>query len=105
MFEYVYIIFSSHQDNICPEFGSDKNVFNQTVGSPPIRWIHNDSMYVRFGGIRNTKTWSMSNHTLIFRPFGLIKTCIVFKEVFYKESAMNYFCAIAIQFAVCKYVY
>ena len=21
-------------------------------------WIHNDSMYVRFGGIRNTKTWS-----------------------------------------------
>ena len=23
-------------------------------------WIHNDSMYVRFGGIRNTKTWSKS---------------------------------------------
>ena len=25
-----------------------------------IVWIHNDSMYVRFGGIRNTKTWSKS---------------------------------------------
>ena len=23
-----------------------------------IVWIHNDSMYVRFGGIKNTKTWS-----------------------------------------------
>ena len=35
-------------------------VFHQTVGSPLIRWIHNDSMYVRFGGMRNTKTWSKS---------------------------------------------
>ena len=26
-----------------------------------IAWIHNDSMYVKFGGIRNTKTWSKSN--------------------------------------------
>ena len=25
-----------------------------------IVWIHNESMYVRFGGIRNTKTWSKS---------------------------------------------
>ena len=24
--------------------------------------IHNDSMYVKFGGIRNTKTWSKSSH-------------------------------------------
>ena len=30
----------------------------QTVLSPPIRWIHNDFMYVRFGEIRNTETWS-----------------------------------------------
>ena len=26
-----------------------------------IVWIHNDSMYVRFGGTRNTKTWSKSS--------------------------------------------
>ena len=26
-----------------------------------IVWIHNDSMYVRFGGIRNTKTWRKSS--------------------------------------------
>ena len=44
-----------------PEFGDDKNVFHQIVGSPPIRWIHNDFVCVRFGGIRNTKTWSKSN--------------------------------------------
>ena len=32
-----------------------------------IVWIHNDSIsdlmiYIRFGGIRNTKTWSKSGH-------------------------------------------
>ena len=25
-----------------------------------IKWVHNDSMYVRFAGMRNTKTWSKS---------------------------------------------
>ena len=40
-----------------PEFGADISLyFHQTVGSPLIRWIYNDSMYVRFGEIRNTKT-------------------------------------------------
>ena len=39
-------------------------VFHQTVGSPPIRLIHNDSMCVRFGGIRITKTWSKSTLTV-----------------------------------------
>ena len=29
--------------------------------SPLIRWIHNDSMYVGYGGMRNTKTWSKFN--------------------------------------------
>ena len=29
-------------------------VFHQAVGSPPISWIHHDSMNVRLGGIRNT---------------------------------------------------
>ena len=41
-----------------PEFGAGF-VFHQTVGSPPIRGIHNDPLYVRFGGI-NTNTWSKS---------------------------------------------
>ena len=36
-------------------------VFHQTVRSPPIRWIYNDSIYVRSGGIRNTKTWGKSS--------------------------------------------
>ena len=31
---------------------------HQTVGFPLIRWIHKDSIYVRFGGRRNTKTSS-----------------------------------------------
>ena len=26
-----------------------------------IKWVHNDFMYVRFAGMRNTKTWSKSN--------------------------------------------
>ena len=46
------------------EFGADKSVFHHTVGFPPIRWIHNDSMYVRFGGTRNTKTWRKSTEFL-----------------------------------------
>ena len=28
-----------------------------------IKWIHNDFMYLRFGGKRITKTWSKSNLT------------------------------------------
>ena len=43
------------------EFGSGPwFVFHWTVGFPPSKWIHNDSMYVTFGGIRNTKAWSKS---------------------------------------------
>ena len=38
----------------------DEFVFHQTVESPAIMLIHNDSMYVRFGGMRNTKTWIKS---------------------------------------------
>ena len=36
-------------------------VFYQTVDSSLIRWIHNDSMCVRFGGMRNTKTFGKSS--------------------------------------------
>ena len=32
-----------------------------------IAWIYNDSMYVRFGGIRNTETWSKSRAWAIKR--------------------------------------
>ena len=38
------------------------SILSDTVGSPAIRWSHNDSMYVRIGGIRNTKTWSRSSN-------------------------------------------
>ena len=42
-------------------------LFHQNVGlteaSPSINWINNGSMYVRFGGMRNTKTWSKSYDT------------------------------------------
>ena len=43
--------------------GADKSfLFQQREGFSLIKWIHNDFMYVRFGGIRNTKTWSKSTH-------------------------------------------
>ena len=38
-----------------------KFVFQQTVSFSHIKWIHNDFVYVRFGGMRKTKTWSKSN--------------------------------------------
>ena len=41
-------------------------VLHLTLISTPIRWIHNDSMYGRVGGIRNTKTWSKSRSGLEF---------------------------------------
>ena len=41
------------------EFAADKSMH-----FVPIRWIHNDSMYVRIGRIRNTKTWSKSSISL-----------------------------------------
>ena len=48
-----------------PEFGADKSI------SSDIRlkslWIHNDSMYVGFGGMRNTKTWIKSNEIPTFQ--------------------------------------
>ena len=35
-------------------------IFHQTVASPLTCWIHNDFMYVRFGRMRYTETWSKS---------------------------------------------
>ena len=46
-------------------------VFQTSLG---IEWIHNDSMYVTFGGIRNTKTWSKSNLGYI-SPVGCNQCC------------------------------
>ena len=44
-----------------PECGADKSLsFISDSNIPTHLWIQNDSMYVRFGGIRNTKTWSKS---------------------------------------------
>ena len=37
-----------------PECGADKSFFLL------IKWVHNDFMYVRFAGMRNTKTWIKS---------------------------------------------
>ena len=37
-----------------------KFVFQQTEGFSLIKWIHNDFMYVRFGDMRDTKTWITS---------------------------------------------
>ena len=45
-----------------PECGADISDSN----IPTHLWIHNDSMYVRFGGIRNTKTWSKSAETVVY---------------------------------------
>ena len=42
-----------------PECGADL-YFISDSDIPTHLWIHNDSMYVRFGGIRNTKTCSKS---------------------------------------------
>ena len=52
------------------ECGADKSVFQTSLCSA---WIHNDFIYVRFGGIRNTKTWSkfrcgLEITELIFNP-------------------------------------
>ena len=43
-----------------PEFGADKSISSDNRFSPLISWIHNDSMYVRFGGMRNSKAWCKS---------------------------------------------
>ena len=37
------------------ECGADKSISSDS-NVPTHLWIHNDSMYVRFGGIRNTKS-------------------------------------------------
>ena len=47
-----------------PKCGADKTVFQQTESFSLIKWIHNDFMNVKFGGMRNTQTWS--NSTLYY---------------------------------------
>ena len=44
-----------------PECGADKSLyFSRQKFFLLIKWVHNDFMYVRFAGMRNTKTWSKS---------------------------------------------
>ena len=60
------------------EFGAD---FQTLLIFPPIRWIHNDSMFVRFGGIMilgNTVQWlvqlSLTSLVLVFFFFVYIQS-------------------------------
>ena len=46
------------------ECWADKFVFHPSVFSSPIMMVHNDSMYVRFCGIKNKKTWRKSRKIL-----------------------------------------
>ena len=44
-----------------PECGADKSIsLDRSFFFLLIKWVHNDFMYVRFAGMRNTKTWSKS---------------------------------------------
>ena len=42
-----------------PECGADN--FSRQKFFLLIKWVHNDFMYVRFAGMRNTKTWNKSS--------------------------------------------
>ena len=43
-----------------PECGADLYFSRQKLFLL-VKWVHNDFMYVRFAGMRNTKTWSKSS--------------------------------------------
>ena len=45
-----------------PECGAGKSIEKNLS---LFKWMHNDFMYVRFGGMRNTKTWHKSKYTWI----------------------------------------
>ena len=48
-----------------PECGADKSLyFSRQKLFLLIKWVHNDFMYVRFAGMRNTKTWSKSTESI-----------------------------------------
>ena len=47
-------------------------VFYQTEGTPLIRWIHNDSMYVRFGEIN----WKYNDLEQVYFFSYLVKTSV-----------------------------
>ena len=49
-----------------PECGADKSLyFSRQKLFLLIKWVHNDFMYVRFAGMRNTKTWSKSTNWMV----------------------------------------
>ena len=43
-----------------PECGADKSISLDRSFFLLIKWVHNDFMYVRFAGMKNTKTSSKS---------------------------------------------
>ena len=53
-----------------PECGADN--FSRQKLFLLIKWVHNDFMYVRFAGMRNTKTWSKSRGRVT--RSGILKT-------------------------------
>ena len=45
-----------------PECGAD---FSIEKDFSIFKWMHNDFMYVRFGGMKNTKNWSKSKKPVV----------------------------------------
>ena len=58
-----------------PECGADKRTlyFSRQKLFLLLKWVHNNFMYVRFAGMRNTKTWSkcitLLKHWQIVLPY------------------------------------
>ena len=50
---------------------------------PLLKWMHNDFMYVRFAGMRNTETWSKSN-----KHVDIPKSLTTFMSSLSKNSAI-----------------
>ena len=59
---------------ILPECGADKLYFSRYKLFLLIKWVHNDFMYVRFAGMRNTKTWSKSIYSQSSGKIGQVIT-------------------------------
>ena len=61
--------FTDLKENVNLYFSIEKNF-------SLFKWMHNDFMYVRFSGIRNTKTWSKSTLQQFVLLIIMIKYCI-----------------------------
>ena len=73
-----------------PELRADKSfVFHQTVGSPLIRWIHNDSMYVRFWWTEKTCCKSTLLMTALLKGIGLLLILLQKPELINLHKLLN----------------